>query len=156
MSTVNRRRWLESVGTAALASVLPSPAFGAQLRGPEGAGKMKLDLADFRPKSMLHVPETKVPKSRYPVIDIHTHLSVRKKSVNGVNVGEEMDFLATPDTLLPVMDRKNIRISTDSTRRTPTGLSRSPNQPGTARVNRAIRSSRQRKLRERIAPARAA
>ncbi|MGC1903014.1 MAG: amidohydrolase family protein [Candidatus Acidiferrum sp.] len=71
---------------------------------------MKLDLAEFRPKSMLHVPETKVPKSRYPVIDVHTHLSIRAKSVNGVGVGEAMDFLATPETLLPVMDRKNIRI----------------------------------------------
>jgi len=110
VSTVNRRRWLESLGTAALASALPSPAFGAQLKAPEGAGKMKLDLADFRPKSMLHVPETKVPKSRYPVIDIHTHLSIRAKSADGVNLGEEMDFLATPDTLLPVMDRRNIRI----------------------------------------------
>ena len=71
---------------------------------------MKLDLADFRPKSMLHAPETKVPKSRYPVIDIHTHLSIRAKDVNGVGIGEKMDFLATPDTLLPVMDRKNIRL----------------------------------------------
>ncbi len=112
MSKLNRRRWLESLGTAAVASALPSPAFSAatQLKSPEGAGKMKLDLADFRPKSMLHVPETKVPKSRYPVIDVHTHLSIRAKSVNGVGIGEKMDFLATPDDLLPVMDRKNIRL----------------------------------------------
>jgi predicted TIM-barrel fold metal-dependent hydrolase len=114
VSKLNRRRWLESLGTAAVASALPSsvlsPSASAQLKSPEGAGKMKLDLADFRPKSMLHVPETKVPKSRYPLIDIHTHLSIRAKSVNGVGVGEQMDFLATPDTLLPVMDRKNIRL----------------------------------------------
>ena len=110
MSKVNRRRWLESLGSAAVASALPSPEFGAQLKSPEGAGKMKLDLADFRPKSMLHVPETKVPKPRYPVVDIHTHLSIRAKSVNGVGVGEKMDFLATPQTLLPVMDRRDIRI----------------------------------------------
>jgi predicted TIM-barrel fold metal-dependent hydrolase len=112
VSKLNRRRWLESLGTAAVASALPSPAFSAatQLKSPEGAGKMKLDLADFRPKSMLHVPETKVPKSRYPVIDVHTHLSIRAKSVNGVGIGEKMDFLATPDDLLPVMDRKNIRL----------------------------------------------
>ncbi len=114
MSKLNRRRWLESIGIAAVASALPSSTFSAaasaQLKSPEGAGKMKLDLADFRPKSMLHVPETKVPKSRYPVIDIHTHLSIRAKDVNGVGIGEKMDFLATPDTLLPVMDRKNIRL----------------------------------------------
>ena len=115
MGTLNRRRWLESVGSAAIGGALPSPAWGAQLKSPEGAGKMKLDLADFRPKSMLHVPETKVPRSRYPVIDIHAHLSIRAKSVNGVGTGEKMDFLATPETLLPVMDRKNLRIMVNLT-----------------------------------------
>jgi predicted TIM-barrel fold metal-dependent hydrolase len=115
VGTLNRRRWLESVGSAAIGGALPSPAWGAQLKSPEGAGKMKLDLADFRPKSMLHVPETKVPRSRYPVIDIHAHLSIRAKSVNGVGTGEKMDFLATPETLLPVMDRKNVRIMVNLT-----------------------------------------
>jgi len=87
----------------------------SQLKSPDGSGKMKLDLADFQPKSMLHVPETKVPRSRYPVIDIHTHLSIRAKSVNGVGIGEKMEFLATPESLLPVMDRKNIRIMVNLT-----------------------------------------
>ena len=41
---------------------------------------------------MLHVPETKVGRARYPVIDIHTHLSIRAKSVNGVGTGEQMEF----------------------------------------------------------------
>jgi len=89
VSKLNRRRWLESLGTAAVASALPSLTFSAQLKSPEGAGKGKLDLSDFRPKSMLHVPETKVEKSRYPVIDIHTHLSIRAKDVNGVGIGEK-------------------------------------------------------------------
>src|SRR5580704_6528989 len=106
---MHRRRWLESIGLLAVAGALPEQVRGAQLKSPQGARKMKLDLADFQPKSMLHVPETKVPRSRYPIIDIHTHLSIRAKSVNGVGVGDQMDFLATPDTLLPVMDRKNIR-----------------------------------------------
>ncbi len=112
MSKLNRRRWLESLGTVAVASALPSSALsaGAQLKSPEGSGKMKLDLADFRPKSMLHAPETKIEKSRYPVIDIHTHLSIRAKDVNGVGIGEKMDFLATPEILLPVMERRNIKI----------------------------------------------
>jgi predicted TIM-barrel fold metal-dependent hydrolase len=112
VSKLNRRRWLESVGTAAVASAIPVPAISAatQLKSPEGAGKMKLELSDFRPKSMLHVPETKIEKSRYPVIDIHTHLSIRAEAVNGVSIGEKMDFLATPDALLPVMDRRNIKI----------------------------------------------
>ena len=109
MSTMNRRDWLGSISSVAMATALPIPSGVAQLKSPEGSGKTKLDLADFQPTSMLHVPETKVPRSRYPLIDIHTHLSIRAKSVNGVGVGEKMDFLATPETLLPVMERKNIR-----------------------------------------------
>src|ERR1700722_5033310 len=110
MNEMDRRRWLESMGLFVAAGALSSPVNGFQLKSPEGSGKMKLELADFQPKSMLHVPETKVPRSRYPVIDIHTHLSIRAKSVGGVGIGERMEFLATPESLLPVMDRKNIHI----------------------------------------------
>jgi predicted TIM-barrel fold metal-dependent hydrolase len=109
MTKLNRRRWMESMGLMAVAGSIPVPKAAAQLSSPEGAGKMKLDLSEFQPKSMLHVPETKVPRAKYPVIDIHTHLSITAKSVNGVGIGEQMDFLATPETLLPVMDSKNIR-----------------------------------------------
>src|SRR5215831_18886341 len=112
---LNRRQWIESLGSAAIAGALPPSGLHAQLKSPDGAGKMKLDLADFRPKSMLHVPETKIARARYPVIDIHTHLSIRAKSVNGVGTGEKMDFLATPETLLPVMDRKNLHIMVNLT-----------------------------------------
>ena len=33
----------------------------------------KLLLKDFRPKSIYHVPVTKITKAKYPVIDIHSH-----------------------------------------------------------------------------------
>jgi hypothetical protein len=115
MTKLNRRRWLESLGLLAAAGSIPVPKAAAQLTSPEGAGKMKLDLSEFQPKSMLHVPETKVPRAKYPVIDIHTHLSITTKSVNGVGIGEQMDFLATPETLLPVMDSKNIRMMVNLT-----------------------------------------
>jgi hypothetical protein len=131
MSAMGRREWLESIGIFVVAGALRAPAHSAQLTTPKGPAKMKLDLSDFQPKSMLHVPETKIPRSRYPVIDIHTHLSSRAKSVNGVGVGEKMKFHATPETLLPVMDRKNIRImvnltggSSGRTNVTPTGSGR--------------------------------
>jgi hypothetical protein len=42
-----------------------------------------------------------------PVIDIHTHLSSRAKSVNRAGIGEKMKFRATPETVLPAMDKKN-------------------------------------------------
>jgi len=115
MSGMDRRRWLENLGLFVIAGGLPSPHGSGQLKSPEGAGKMKLELADFQPKSMLHVPESTVPRSRYPLIDIHTHLSIRAKSVNGVGIGEGMQFLARPETLLPVMDRKNIRFMVNLT-----------------------------------------
>jgi len=64
---------------------------------------------------MLHVPETKVPRSRYPAIDIHTHLSFTAKSANGVGIGEAMNYLAPVEGLLPLMDRKNIRVMVNLT-----------------------------------------
>ncbi len=115
MGEMNRRRLLESMGIVAVGSTLPMPDFSGQLKSPEGSGKMRLDLSEFQPKSMLHVPETKVSRSKYPVIDIHTHLSIRAKSVHGVGIGEKMEFLATPESVLPVMDRKNIKIMVNLT-----------------------------------------
>src|SRR5262249_20678032 len=88
----------------------------------EGAGKMKLDLSEFQPKSMLHVPEMKVARARYSLIDIHTHLSFRAKSLNGVGLGDKVEFLATPETVLPVMDRKNIKIMVNLTGSSGNGL----------------------------------
>jgi predicted TIM-barrel fold metal-dependent hydrolase len=122
VSAMNRRRWLESVSSVAIAGALPVPRGIAQLKSPGGSGKMKLDLADFQPKSMLQVPKTTVSRSRYPLIDIHTHLSIRAKSVNGVGIGEKMDFLSTPEELLPVMDRRNIRIMVNLTGGSGNGL----------------------------------
>jgi predicted TIM-barrel fold metal-dependent hydrolase len=55
---------------------------------------------------MLHVKETPVPRPRFPVIDFHTHVTW-----SGELPGEEkVTFNATPAEMLPVMDRKGIRI----------------------------------------------
>ncbi len=111
MRGMGRRRWLESMGMSFFAGRLPirsSPV------APEGAGK-PLQLADFQPRSMLHVPETKVLRSRHPVIDIHTHLSFTAKSANGVGLGEAMEYPAPVEELLPLMDRKNIRVMVNLT-----------------------------------------
>ena len=111
MRGMGRRRWLESMGMSFFAGRLPirsSPV------APEGAGK-PLQLADFQPRSMLHVPETKVLRSRHPVIDIHTHLSFTAKSANGVGLGEAMEYHAPVEELLPLMDRKNIRVMVNLT-----------------------------------------
>ena len=114
MSRIGRRSWLERMGMIVVASRLPRASITPQPVAPESGGK-PLQLADFQPRSMLHVPETKVPRSRYPVIDIHTHLSFAARTENGVAIGEEMKYLARVDALLPLMDRKNIRVMVNLT-----------------------------------------
>jgi len=58
---------------------------------------------------MLRVKETHVERSRFPLIDIHTHISGAAKSEAGVDLSAKRTFYATPEELLAVMDRKNIR-----------------------------------------------
>jgi hypothetical protein len=57
------------------------------------------------------VPETHVPRSRFPNIDFHSHLSWadRKGQRDVVN------HLATPAEILRVMDAKNVRIMVNLT-----------------------------------------
>ena len=58
---------------------------------------------------MLQVRETRVERSRYPVIDFHTHITVSAREVNGVPLAAERTYLGDPGELIAVMDRKNIR-----------------------------------------------
>jgi predicted TIM-barrel fold metal-dependent hydrolase len=81
---------------------------------------------------MLHAAETKVPRAKFPVIDIHTHLSFSQKSVKGVSFGEERIFLEPPQGLLMVMDRRNIRMLVNLTGGVGSGL-----REGVARYDRA-------------------
>jgi|ERR1051325_3282405 predicted TIM-barrel fold metal-dependent hydrolase len=113
MSTIGRRRLLESAGVLLAAGGIPRGSVTALAAAPT-PGK-PLQLADFEPRSMLHVPETKVERSRYPLIDIHTHLSRVAKSAHGVGIGEEMEYAAPVDAVLPLMDRKNIRMMVNLT-----------------------------------------
>jgi predicted TIM-barrel fold metal-dependent hydrolase len=84
------------------------PAGGAAAAAKPKAGK-PLDLSEFEPRSMLRVPETPIEKARFPVIDIHAHFSFSAKSAAGVALGEDLRFNSTPETLLPVMERRNLR-----------------------------------------------
>jgi predicted TIM-barrel fold metal-dependent hydrolase len=58
---------------------------------------------------MLRVDESRVERSRFPLIDFHTHLSGSTKSEKGVELSPDREYLGTPQELLAVMDRKNIR-----------------------------------------------
>ncbi|TMI23646.1 amidohydrolase, partial [Candidatus Bathyarchaeota archaeon] len=108
MGTMGRRRLLESAGVFLAAGGIRIGNITAS--GAEPNPVKPLLLADFEPRSMLHVPETKVERSRYPLIDIHTHLSTVAKHTHGVGIGEEMQYSAPVEAVLPLMDRKNIRI----------------------------------------------
>ena len=68
-----------------------------------------LDLSQFQPRSMLRVKQTAVARARYPVIDIHTHLSFSAKSQAGVPLVGDRRFPWPAERVLAVMDRKNIR-----------------------------------------------
>ncbi|MHB8654862.1 MAG: amidohydrolase family protein [Terriglobia bacterium] len=120
MSIVSRRRWMGSISAAFLAATANTSGKSSEATGPAATqdsppGRTHLELSDFQPRSMLHLPETKVARARFPVIDIHTHISWAASSKNGVFLGEKMQYLAEPEELLQVMDRKNLRTMVDLT-----------------------------------------
>jgi predicted TIM-barrel fold metal-dependent hydrolase len=106
---MNRRQLLCTTGLGLVGGAMaPASAFSASSQD-ESSKPKALSLADYEPKSMLQVRETRVERARYPVIDIHTHISFSAKSKDGVELAPERHYLGTPQELLAVMDRKNIR-----------------------------------------------
>jgi predicted TIM-barrel fold metal-dependent hydrolase len=106
---MNRRQLLYGTGIGLVSGAAARAGVAASSSNEEQAEPGALSLADYQPTSMLHARETHVERARYPVIDIHTHITESSKSINGVDLAAERDFHATPDELIPVMDRKNIR-----------------------------------------------
>lgn len=105
---INRRQWLYGIGLMAGASTQIGTAAAAESEDkPHSAGP--LELSQYEPKSMLQVHESRVERARFPVIDFHTHISFSAKSEKGVELSPERQYLGTPQELLAVMDRKNIR-----------------------------------------------
>lgn len=110
----SRRGWLASVATAGMGAI--SARAAAQSHEAHEMTKTTADgkplaLVDYEPKSMLHVPETQVPRSRFPVIDFHTHLSW----VEDRTKDARLEHTAKPDEVLPIMDRKNVRMMVNLT-----------------------------------------
>ena len=105
---MNRRQWLYGAGVIAGAGQL-SFCSAAALAEEASNQPKPLDLTQYEPKSMLQVHESHVGKSKYPLIDFHTHISVSVKSEHGVELVPERQYLGTADELLAVMERKNIR-----------------------------------------------
>jgi len=105
---------MNSVSAGALLSVAHG-AIGDAQDEPANHQPAPLNLSQYEPRSMLHVKETQVPRARYPVIDIHTHLSVSAKDEHGVALASERQYLSSPGELLPIMDRRNLRALTNLT-----------------------------------------
>jgi len=102
---MKRRTWL---GLAAATGLRAQ--FSSQER-VKGVRETDLRLSDFEPRSMLRVKETRVERPKFPVIDFHTHLSWSPGP--GKEGGPE--FPARPGEILPVMQRKNIRMMVNLT-----------------------------------------
>lgn len=106
---MNRRQLLYGTGMGLVSGIAARAGVKASPASDEPPKPATLNLPDYQPTSMLHTRQTRVERARYPVVDIHTHITESHKSINGVDLGADRDFHATPDELLAVMDRKNIR-----------------------------------------------
>lgn len=106
---MNRRELLYSTGMGMIGRTVAQGAGTHSSGGSTNSRPPALSLADYQPKSMLQVKGSHVERARFPVIDIHTHISISAGSKNGVDITAERQYLAPPEELLSVMDRKNIR-----------------------------------------------
>lgn len=102
---MNRRNFLSAVGAAVplaaqTAQEKKAPAAAAAPKTAAAKAPVKkagrpLDLSKFVPKSQLRVAEHPVERAKYPVVDVHTHIT--------------WEPMSTPDELLAVMDRRNLQ-----------------------------------------------
>ena len=117
---ISRRQWLHTLGLALGTSVNPAATHAIESRDQEEKPQVPvrtqaLPIAAYEPRSMLHARQTPVDHASFPVIDVHTHVTVSRKSKNGVALAAARTYLAQPHELLPVMERKNIRIMVNLT-----------------------------------------
>jgi predicted TIM-barrel fold metal-dependent hydrolase len=109
--SMNRRQLLRATGFGLMGGAVAETVSLSASTGqhPKSRQAMPLSLVDYEPKSMLQVRETHVDKARFPVIDIHTHITVSAKEENGVALVPDRQYLGTAEEMIAVMDRKNIR-----------------------------------------------
>lgn len=102
MNEWTRRKWLSAAGAGLVGTTVTTGCGGeetpvadtsAPAPGPGSDDVLPLRLAEFAPKSMLHVPETSVPRARFPVVDFHTHVSPRgrREGVPPAEIVQTMD-----------------------------------------------------------------
>ena len=104
---ISRRQWLYGMGLVAGSGTQVGKALDTAAK--KEAPPAPLELSRYEPRSMLQVHESHVERSRFPVIDFHTHISGSTRSERGVELSSDREYLGTPQELLAVMERKNIR-----------------------------------------------
>ena len=122
MGQWSRRQWMSAVGVGAVAASAEGNVSGQFGEKRGDATKGLLPLVEYEPKSMLVVPESKIEKSRFPVIDIHTHLSWSPGFSDQAPGGGKMIPTAGVDEILGVMDRRNLKMLVNLTGGTGTCL----------------------------------
>jgi len=121
MKEWNRREWLAVTSGGLM--MPPVGANGEQTRGAQASARAgALALDDYQPASMLRVAETKVERPRFPVIDIHSHLSWSGRAGAGAEDAQAVTVLAPAAEVLSVMDRKGVRLMVNLTGGRGTGL----------------------------------
>jgi predicted TIM-barrel fold metal-dependent hydrolase len=110
---LDRRSWLVTLGVGGLTAAAGRRAAAEEAARPP-AGQPLL-LQDFRPRSMLHVKETRVPTPRFPVIDVHTHFTFARGRREGAAPEDAVAFTIAPEDAIPVMDRKGVRAAVNLT-----------------------------------------
>ena len=119
----SRRRWFHAIAAGAVgASASPSRARAREQGQQPAPATGTLPLTEFQPRSMLKVSETKVPRARFPVVDVHTHVTFRARNVSGVPHGDVNRSIAKAADLLPTMDRRNLKTMVNLTGGSGSGL----------------------------------
>ena len=111
MSKETRREWLAVMSGGLMMPVVAQGRGGRragegqrerQRGGASASGAQKperLLLDDFQPKSALHVPEHRIEKPRFPVIDFHTHLTWSGRTADGRNDAEAITTIVPAGSL---------------------------------------------------------
>jgi len=119
---MNRRQMLRRTGAGLILGTVARDLEAAQASDAVPAKAPELALSQYEPKSMLAVRETGVERSRYPAIDVHTHLTFSAREISGVPMAAERKILGDPSEMIAVMNRKNLRSMVNLTGGYDTGL----------------------------------
>ena len=103
----SRREWL--AGSISTLSAACGRSVEEDLSGRTTTTNEAIALSEFEPRGMLHVAETRVERPRFPVIDVHTHVTWSAVPLGMEPFGERIRKFGDPVDILPVMDRKGVR-----------------------------------------------